>query len=54
MNYHNEDIAACTNDRCTRRLSCKRWWLGTNKDPYQTYVFVSDPSECELYIEYEI
>lgn len=38
MDYHNEDIAACTNDNCSYRLTCLRWWLGTNKDPYQTYI----------------
>ena len=50
MSYHNEDIAACTNDKCARRFSCLRWVLGLNKDPYQTYV-ITDASECGLYIE---
>ena len=50
MAYHNEDIAACMNDRCPKRLTCLRWQIGTNKDPYQTYL---DGSMCEeeFYIE---
>ena len=44
MAYRNEDLAACTNDRCDKRLTCLRWQLGTNKDPYQTYL---DGSMCE-------
>ena len=51
MAYHNEDIAACMNDRCPKRLTCLRWQLGTNKDPYQTYL---DGNSCdeEFYIEH--
>ena len=50
MAYHNEDIAACDNDRCPKRLTCLRWQLGTNKDTYQTYL---DGSVCgeEFYVE---
>ena len=50
MNYNNEDIAACDNDGCKDRLTCLRWQLGTNKDPYQTYL---DGSMCEgeFYVE---
>ena len=50
MAYHNEDIAACANDNCPKRLTCLRWQLGTNKDPYQTYL---DGSMCEeeFYVE---
>ena len=50
MAYHNEDIAACTNDNCPQRLTCLRWQLGTNKDPYQTHL---DGSMCdgEFYVE---
>ena len=44
MTYHNEDLAACTNDSCDKRLTCLRWQLGANKDPYQTYL---DGSVCE-------
>ena len=50
MKYHNEDIAACTNDKCEKRQSCLRWQLGTNNDTYQTYL---DGSVCdeEFYVE---
>ena len=50
MAYHNEDIAACDNDRCKIRITCLRWQLGTNKDTYQTYL---DGSVCEgeFYVE---
>ena len=44
MAYHNKDIAACANDNCPKRLTCLRWQLGTNKDPYQTYL---DGSMCD-------
>lgn len=50
MKYHNEDIAACTNDKCEKRLTCLRWQLGTNNDTYQTYL---DGDMCggEFYVE---
>jgi hypothetical protein len=50
MAYHNEDIAACVNDNCPKRLNCLRWQIGTNKDPYQTYL---DGSVCDekFYVE---
>ena len=50
MAYHNEDIAACANDSCPKRITCLRWQLGTNKAPYQTYM---DGSMCEeeFYVE---
>ena len=50
MTYHNEDIAACANDRCDKIFTCLRWQIGTNKDPYQTYL---DGSMCEeeFYVE---
>ena len=44
MTYHNEDIAACTNDKCSKKLTCLRWQLGLNKDPYQTYL---DGDACQ-------
>lgn len=44
MTRHNTDIAACANDRCPQRLTCLRWQLGTNKDPYQVYL---DGTECD-------
>ena len=50
MKYHNEDIAACTNDKCEKRLSCLRWQLGTNNDTYQTYLD-GDMCEGEFYVE---
>lgn len=50
MAIHNEDIAACTNDHCPKRLDCLRWLIGTNKDPYQTYADFSE-CECEFYIK---
>lgn len=50
MDRHNEDIAACTNDRCKKRLECLRWQLGTNKDPYQTYLVESGTEGCEFQI----
>ena len=52
MAYNNEDIAACTNDRCPKRLTCLRWQIGTNMDAYQTYL---NGSECgeEFYVELE-
>ena len=50
MAYHNEDIAACINEQCQQRLTCLRWQIGTNKDPYQTYL---DGSVCgeKFYVE---
>lgn len=50
MRYRNEDIAACTNGKCRLKDTCLRWQLGTNKDPYQTYL---DGSVCdeEFYVE---
>ena len=50
MKYHNEDIAACTNDKCKQKDTCLRWQLGTNKDPYQTYLD-GDMCEGEFYVE---
>lgn len=44
MAYNNEDIAACMNDHCFKRLTCLRWQIGTNKDPYQTYL---DGNMCD-------
>lgn len=44
MAYHNEDIAACTNDNCPKKITCLRYQLGTNKDSYQTYL---DGNTCE-------
>ena len=50
MKYHNEDIAACTNDKCGLKDTCLRWQLGTNNDTYQTYL---DGNVCneEFYVE---
>ena len=50
MTYHNEDIAACNNDRCPKKITCLRWQLATNKDAYQTHL---DGSVCgeEFYVE---
>ena len=50
MAYQNEDIAACDNDRCPKRLTCLRWQLGTNKYACQTYL---DGSVCgeEFYVK---
>ena len=50
MTYHNEDIAACTNDKCKQKDTCLRWQLDTNNDTYQTYL---DGTMCEgeFYIE---
>jgi len=50
MTRHNTDIAACTNDKCPKRLTCLRWQLGANKDPYQVYL---DGEMCneEFYLE---
>ena len=50
MVYHNEDFAACMNDSCPKNLTCLRWQLGTNKDPYQTYLDVS-MCEGEFYVD---
>ena len=50
MKYHNEDIAACTNDKCKQKDTCLRWQLGTNNDPYQTYLD-GDMCEGEFYVE---
>ena len=44
MKYHNEDIAACTNDGCKLKDTCLRWQLGKNDDTYQTYL---DGTMCE-------
>lgn len=55
MNYHNTDVTACDNDYCTMKLSCMRWWLGTNKDPYQVYCqfpLENDRDVCSGYINY--
>lgn len=53
MNYHNEDIAACTNDKCHKKPTCLRWQLGANKDPYQTYL---DGDMCneDFYVESKV
>lgn len=51
MTRHNEDIAACTEDRCSLRLNCLRWQLGTNKDPYQTYILIEDYNNCNFFIK---
>ena len=50
MKYHNEDIAACTNDKCPQKDTCLRWQVGTNNDTYQTYL---DGTMCEgeFYVE---
>ena len=50
MTYHNEDIAACTKDKCKQKGTCLRWQLGTNNDTYQTYL---DGAVCEgeFYVE---
>lgn len=50
MKYHNEDIAACTNDKCGLKDTCLRWQLGTNNDLYQTYLD-GDMCEEEFYVE---
>ena len=50
MAYHNEDIAACMNDSCPKRLTCLRWQLGTYKDPHQTYLYGS-MCDGEFYVE---
>ena len=47
---HNEDIAACTNDKCPKRQTCLRWLLGTNKDPYQTF-FDGTVCKGKFYVE---
>lgn len=47
---HNEDIAACTNDGCSKRYNCQRWWLAQNKDPYQTYLLERATDGCEFQI----
>ena len=43
------DMAACTNDNCKRRLNCKRWWLGTRKDPLQRYGEFNEKN-CKFFI----
>ena len=53
MKYHNEDIAACTNDKCGLKDTCLRWQLGTNNDTYQTYLD-GDMCEGEFYVELKI
>jgi len=50
MAYHNEDIAACTNNRCKQRFNCKRWYLAQNKDPHQTYLLERAVDGCEFQI----
>ncbi len=44
-----EDIEACTNDKCQRKDTCVRWHIGTNKNPHQTHLDM----ECdgEFYVE---
>lgn len=49
--YHNENIAACTEDRCSLKLKCLRWQLGTYKDPYQTYLMVENYDDCSNFID---
>lgn len=56
MNRHNTDVAACGEDTCKMRLSCLRWWLGTNKDPHQVWAnfqLDEDKGGCADYINYE-
>ena len=53
MKFRNEYIAACTNDNCSKRLTCQRWKIGTNKDPHQAHLD-GDMCEGEFYVELKI